>query len=65
MIQLANKIIEVTQTNSRIVHNPLPVDDPQKRCPDITKAKEILDWEPNYSLSDGLKPTISWFKKIL
>ncbi|MFX0028641.1 MAG: UDP-glucuronic acid decarboxylase family protein [Candidatus Hermodarchaeota archaeon] len=62
ILELANIIKELTGSNSKIVYKPLPVDDPIRRCPDITKAKTILNWEPTTSLKDGLKKTIAWFK---
>jgi dTDP-glucose 4,6-dehydratase len=60
--QLAEAIIRVTQSKSKIEHKPLPVDDPKVRQPDITKARELLGWEPRVSLDDGLQCTIAWFK---
>jgi dTDP-glucose 4,6-dehydratase len=58
LLQLAETIIEVTQSNSEIVFEALPVDDPQVRQPDITLAREVLGWEPEVSLREGLKRTI-------
>lgn len=65
IIDLARNIIELTDSRSEIVFRPLPQDDPQRRRPDITKAKEILNWEPRVSLEDGLKETIKYFRKII
>jgi UDP-glucuronate decarboxylase len=62
ILELAHKIIELTNSNSKIVFKPLPVDDPVRRCPDLTKAKTIIDWEPTTSLDEGLKKTIAWFR---
>ena len=62
ILELARKIIELTGSNSKIVFKPLPQDDPRRRCPDITKAKIILNWEPKISLEEGLKRTIEYFK---
>jgi UDP-glucuronate decarboxylase len=62
ILELAQKIIELTGSNSKIVFKPLPQDDPRRRCPDITKAKIILNWEPKISLEEGLKRTIEYFK---
>ena len=61
ILELAQKIIELTESNSKIVFKPLPQDDPRRRCPDITKAKLILNWEPKISLEEGLKTTIEYF----
>ena len=65
MLELANKIIEITGSKSEIVHKPLPVDDPKIRRPDISKAKNQLGWEPKVSLEEGLEKTIEWFKSVL
>lgn len=58
LLQLANAVIEASASNSSIVFEPLPVDDPQVRQPDITRAREVLSWEPQMSLNDGLRKTI-------
>jgi UDP-glucuronate decarboxylase len=60
--QLAEKVITMTGSESRMVHVHLPADDPKQRKPDITKAKEILDWLPKVDLDKGLKKTIEYFK---
>ena len=65
MLQLAEKVIELTESKSKIVFWELPVDDPKQRQPDITKAKELLNWEPKVQLQDGLTKTIEYFKKTL
>lgn len=62
MRQLAETVLELTGSKSRIVNRPLPSDDPRQRQPDITRAKETLDWEPTINLADGLKPTIEYFR---
>ena len=62
MIELAEAIIELTNSKSELIFNPLPKDDPQKRRPDITQAREILGWEPKIALRDGLEKTISYFE---
>ncbi|MEK6982252.1 MAG: UDP-glucuronic acid decarboxylase family protein [Candidatus Micrarchaeota archaeon] len=59
---LANKVKELAQSKSNIIHKPLPQDDPKQRCPNITKIKKAVNWEPKVSLDDGLKKTIEWFK---
>jgi UDP-glucuronate decarboxylase len=61
MIQLAEKVIELTGSKSKIVHRPLPQDDPRKRRPDITRAKDTLGWTPTVKLEEGLRPTIEYF----
>ncbi len=63
MLELAEMIIKLTGTKSKIVFQPLPADDPMQRKPDITLAKEKLDWEPKIKLEEGLKKTIEFFKK--
>tara|TARA_S200000501_G_C20862492_1_gene760491 strand:- start:1591 stop:2547 length:957 start_codon:yes stop_codon:yes gene_type:complete len=65
IIDLAKSILKITNSKSRIVYNDLPEDDPKQRCPDISIAKKILDWEPKIDLEDGLLKTISYFKKLL
>ena len=62
--EFAEEIIQLTGTNQTIVYKPLPVDDPKQRKPDITKAKEILGWEPKVSRSEGLKVTYEYFKNL-
>jgi UDP-glucuronate decarboxylase len=63
--QLAESVIQLTRSNSRIVFHPLPQDDPKQRQPDITRAKAILAWEPTIALEEGLRRTIAYFKLIL
>jgi len=65
MIELAEIIIKLTNSNSNLTFKPLPKDDPKQRCPDITLAKKELDWEPQISLKDGLYKTINYFEKII
>lgn len=65
MIELAESVIRLTKSNSKIRFAPLPADDPRQRRPDIGKARKILDWEPKVALEDGLKETISYFRNIL
>jgi UDP-glucuronate decarboxylase len=65
ILELAGKVIEMTGSSSRIVHKPLPQDDPVQRQPDINLAKSALAWEPSVSLNDGLKETIEYFSKLL
>jgi len=63
--ELADRIIELTGSHSRVVHRPLPQDDPLQRCPDITRAKTLLEWEPTVALQQGLARTIDYFDKLL
>ncbi|OIO34680.1 MAG: NAD-dependent dehydratase [Candidatus Omnitrophica bacterium CG1_02_40_15] len=63
IIELAKLIIELTNSKSKIIYNPLPIDDPKVRQPDITRAKKLLDWSPKVDLEKGLKETINWFKE--
>lgn len=63
--ELAEKVIALTKSKSKIIHTPLPQDDPKQRQPDITKAKTELNWEPKIALEDGLKKTIEYFKNFL
>jgi UDP-glucuronate decarboxylase len=63
--ELARIIIDLTGSRSKIVHRPLPVDDPIQRCPDISMAKAVLDWEPKTALRPGLERTIAYFEKLL
>ncbi|WP_273243125.1 UDP-glucuronic acid decarboxylase family protein [Hyphomonas atlantica corrig.] len=60
--QLAEQIIEQTNSTSKLVHRPLPQDDPRQRQPDITRAKTTLGWEPTIALAEGLRPTIEYFR---
>ncbi|MCK4863959.1 MAG: SDR family oxidoreductase [Gammaproteobacteria bacterium] len=63
--ELAEKIIEMTGSKSKLSLNPLPQDDPKQRQPDITLAKKELNWEPKIKLEEGLKKTISYFDKLI
>ncbi|SDR54710.1 UDP-glucuronate decarboxylase [Rhizobiales bacterium GAS191] len=63
--ELAEEIIDLTGSASRIVHMPLPVDDPKQRRPDISKANELFDWQPTVPLQAGLKKTIPYFEGVL
>jgi dTDP-glucose 4,6-dehydratase len=63
--ELASKIIEITNSNSKLINKDLPQDDPKQRKPDITKAKTLLNWEPKVKLEDGLTKTIDWVSSQL
>lgn len=65
MLELAEKVIHLTGSRSKLVFQPLPQDDPRQRQPDITLARQTLQWEPKVALEDGLKETIAYFKKII
>jgi len=62
--EFAEEVIKLTNTDTKIVYKPLPVDDPKQRRPDITKAREILGWEPKVERSEGLKITYEYFKSL-
>jgi UDP-glucuronate decarboxylase len=62
--ELAEIVIELTGASSKLIQKPLPQDDPRQRQPDITKAREILDWEPTIALRDGLVKTIAYFRAL-
>ena len=65
IIELAEKVIELTGSRSELIRKPLPVDDPKQRQPDITLARRVLDWEPKIPLGEGLLKTITYFDKLL
>jgi dTDP-glucose 4,6-dehydratase len=65
IIELARLVIELTGSSSEIVFRPLPVDDPVRRCPDITLARQQLGWKPTVGLAEGLRKTIAWFRDHL
>jgi len=63
--QLAERVLALTQSRSPIVEQPLPVDDPKVRQPDITRARQRLGWEPQVPLEEGLRRTIGYFRDIV
>jgi dTDP-glucose 4,6-dehydratase len=65
VMQLAETIVRLAQSKSQIVHRELPVDDPKQRRPDITHAKQMLGWEPEVSLEDGLSRTLEYFRSVV
>jgi UDP-glucuronate decarboxylase len=65
ILELAETVIRMTGSRSRIVHNPLPQDDPTQRQPDITLARQVIGWEPRTKLEDGLVKTIAFFRQAL
>jgi len=62
--ELAEKVVTMTGSSSKIVYEPLPQDDPTQRQPDITQAREKLGWEPEVPLREGLKPTVEYFSEL-
>ena len=64
MLELADLVLKLVGSKSTIQHVALPADDPRQRCPDITKAKRILKWEPRVNLEEGLQSTMTYFKEI-
>ena len=65
MLELASNVVSLTQSKSKMIFKELPQDDPKRRRPDISLANRILDWEPKISLEEGLKQTISYFRKLI
>jgi dTDP-glucose 4,6-dehydratase len=61
--EVAEMVIELSGSGSEIVHEPLPEDDPRRRCPDISRAREVLGWEPRTPASEGLEKTLVWFAR--
>ena len=65
ILECARKVLAVTGSKSKICHEPLPQDDPKQRCPDITKARTLLGWEPKVDLETGLKLSLDYFRKAV
>ncbi|HXH75732.1 MAG TPA: UDP-glucuronic acid decarboxylase family protein [Bacteriovoracaceae bacterium] len=65
MLELAQSVIRLTGSSSKLCFKPLPQDDPKQRCPDISLAKKMLDWEPTVQLDEGLKRTIEYFRPMI
>lgn len=65
MLELAELVLKLTGSSSKLIFEPLPSDDPKQRQPDISKAKQALGWEPKVKLEDGLKETIAYFRSIV
>jgi len=65
VLQLAEKVRELTGSSSEILFQDLPQDDPIKRCPDISKARTLLNWEPRVPLEEGLQRTIDYFDRVI
>ncbi|WKB54288.1 UDP-glucuronic acid decarboxylase family protein [Eleftheria terrae] len=65
VMELAELVLRQTGSRSRLVYRPLPADDPRRRCPDIGRARRVLDWQPAVPLEDGLRETIAYFRRVL
>lgn len=65
MLELAEEVLAATGSKSELKHEPLPGDDPKQRCPDISKAKRILNWSPKYKLKEGLVKTIEYYRGVV
>jgi nucleoside-diphosphate-sugar epimerase len=65
MLELAEKVLKITNSKSKLVFKPLPQDDPKQRKPDIQKARELLGWQPSIELDKGIEKTTSYFRKVL
>lgn len=65
ILEFAERILELTGSRSRMVLRPLPADDPKRRNPDITLARQALDWQPRISLREGLQQTIAYYRNLL
>ena len=65
MIELAEKVLALTNSSSKLIHKPLPKDDPRQRKPNIDMAKTVLGWEPKIVLSEGLSKTIDYFRTVV
>ena len=63
--ELAEIVLSMVPSTSRVVHEPLPVDDPRRRRPDIARARHLLGWQPQVPLAEGLRPTIAWFRQVV
>ncbi|HMC74804.1 MAG TPA: GDP-mannose 4,6-dehydratase, partial [Terriglobales bacterium] len=65
ILECAQRVLAVTGSKSRIAFEPLPQDDPKQRCPDISKARRLLGWEPKVQLEEGLKSSLEYFRQAL
>jgi len=65
MLELAEQVRQATGSEALIAHEPLPKDDPKQRCPDITKARSLLSWEPQFPLKEGLVRTVAYYREAL
>ena len=65
MLELAEKIVAITGSRSKLEFRPLPTDDPKQRKPDISRAKTLLEWTPKIELDEGLKKTVTYFEGLI
>jgi dTDP-glucose 4,6-dehydratase len=65
VLDIAKLVLKLTRSSSQIAYNPLPADDPKVRRPDISRARTLLEWEPQVQLEDALIRTIDYFKKVI
>jgi dTDP-glucose 4,6-dehydratase len=65
ILECARLVLEITGSRSSIEHSPLPEDDPRQRCPDITRAQELLGWRPAISLEEGLRLSLGYFREAM
>ncbi len=65
ILECAHLVLKITESSSPIIHAPLPQDDPRQRCPDITMARELLNWEPKVDLETGLKLSMAYFRQAI
>jgi UDP-glucuronate decarboxylase len=65
MIELAEKVLRLTGSKSKLVNMPLPEDDPKQRRPDISKARRVLNWEPQVAFPEGIRHTLTYFRDTL
>jgi UDP-glucuronate decarboxylase len=65
ILELAKQVIDLVGSQSRIIHRPLPENDPKQRQPDISRAQDLLGWKPSIALKDGLTRTIAYFDRLL
>jgi UDP-glucuronate decarboxylase len=65
MVELATKVLDLVGSDNELKYLPLPDDDPVRRRPDITRARELLNWAPTISLDEGLAPTVAYFRELV
>ena len=65
ILELAEKVLKLTKSKSKLVFRPLPGDDPTQRRPDLNRARKLFNWAPRFTLEQGLVPTIEYFQHIL